>query len=229
MANYFVIPDTGQIVYSGDVVLLSEYSNIKWIARYGWYTYNASQMKGWYFSSIPDNNIVPSSQVDLSLITIISSNHRPGPGPQPGPFPPGPGPFPPGPIPPGPMPPGPFPPFTPKDAEMLSRSAVTVDSIKQRDTLNDGTLPDGKIVRVNSGPDDKPAYYEWDTATMSWLDLDLGDFLIKSLDDFSPDIIVTTEETPEEGDDTTISTTGRILASIDEATAAWIDLDAEDD
>ena len=94
MSNYFTIPDTGQIVYSGDVVLLPEYPNTKWITRYGWYNYSSSQQKGWYFSSIPDNNILPSSQVDLSLITIISTNNRPGPRPQPAPPDPGPGPGP---------------------------------------------------------------------------------------------------------------------------------------
>ena len=64
---------------------------------------------------------------------------------------------------------------------------------------------------------------------MSWLDIDLGESIIKSLNDLSPDMIITSQETAVEGDDSTLPTTGRMIASINEAIAWWTDLDHKSD
>ena len=46
MASFFTIPDTNQIVYEGDIVQLSEYPDVNFIASYDWYTYHHQQYKG---------------------------------------------------------------------------------------------------------------------------------------------------------------------------------------
>lgn len=161
MTKYLTIPSTGTILYSGSVVILSEYPGLKWITKHGWYTYNNFQYNGWYFRCISDGTIVPSSEVNLANITVVStnsSNHH-GPAPLPPNIPSGPG-------------------ISPKAEEQVKRAFITVDSIKQRDALDDGFLPDGKLVRVNN-VEGETKYYEYDTQTMSWIELP-SDMLTKT-------------------------------------------------
>lgn len=176
MEQYFVIPDTSTILYVGSVVILNEYPGIKWTVKHGWYTLGSHQYSGWYFCSIPNRQVEAFNNVNLSLITVVSSGGRPIP---PSPCPPGPcppGPCPPGPWPPcpcPPIPPGPKPPgfmYGPREAKQLAEAFITVESIKQRDELEDMYLVDGKIVRVND-VNGEVKYYEWDTSTTQWIQL----------------------------------------------------------
>ncbi|MCM1222903.1 MAG: hypothetical protein NC548_51475 [Lachnospiraceae bacterium] len=165
------IPGTNVVLYPGSIVVLAEYPYSKWIVKQGWYTYNNQQLNGWYFKSINDGAILSLSNVNLDTITIVSQGERPCPpphnhGPMHGPFP--------GPMP-GPMP-GPVPGATAgqgglnaRQADQLRRSFITVDTIKQRDALDDGNLPDGKICRVNN-VNGKVKYYSYDVSTSSWVE-----------------------------------------------------------
>lgn len=70
-------PDTTDqkdvIISIGDIVQISDYGTMKWLVCRGWYTYDRSRCYGWYFKSIPDNRILPESEVDMSSVTLLSS------------------------------------------------------------------------------------------------------------------------------------------------------------
>lgn len=151
----FLVTDTGVIINDGSVVILSQYPNVKWLIKNGWYTYKGKQYNGWYFSSIPANNTMPVDTSDLSGITLVSGpNCCP---PPPGPVPPGPGP--------GPSEER----FTHEMRNQLERAWITVDTIEQRDRLNIRLVPDGKVVKVNDvGGSVK--YYSYDQSLSTWVE-----------------------------------------------------------
>lgn len=164
------LPGTNQVLYPGSIVILAEYPYSKWIVKQGWYTYRDQQLNGWYFKSINDGAILSLSNVNLDTITIVSLGDRPAPmPPMPGPGH-GPGPMP------GPRPmPGGAGGLNARQADQLRRAFVTVDSIRQRDALDDGNLPDGKICRVNN-VGGRVKYYAYDVSTSSWIEQPI-DFL----------------------------------------------------
>lgn len=172
MANeqYIIIPGTQQRVYDGTVVILNRLPNLKWIIHYGYYTYGGRKQKGWYFSSIPSDSIMPVFNEDLVAMRIIDGGQ-----PEPGPCPPGPPIPPPGPFPPGP---GPVPvpiPFTPADKKQVDEAMLTVNSIADRDKLSSRFLQNGKVVRVNdSDGHGKIEYYSWNSTTRTWEEASLG-------------------------------------------------------
>jgi hypothetical protein len=168
------IPDTNTVLYPGSIVILAEYPYSKWIVKYGWYTYKDQQLNGWYFRSITDGTVLSLSNVNLAAITLVSQGERPAqPCPPPPPMP--------GPAPtPGPRPtPGYG--FTPREADQLRRSFITVDSIRQRDALDDGNLPDGRICRVNN-VNGRPKYYAYDVSTSTWIEQPI-DFMTETVAD----------------------------------------------
>lgn len=149
----FLVTDTGVIINDGSVVILSQYPNVKWLIKNGWYTYRGKQYNGWYFSSIPANNTMPVDTSDLSGITLVSGPNC-------------------CPPPPGPVPPGPGPSeerFTHEMRNQLERAWITVDTIEQRDRLNIRLVPDGKVVKVNDvGGSVK--YYSYDQSLSTWVE-----------------------------------------------------------
>ena len=149
----FLVTDTGVIINDGSVVILSQYPNVKWLIKNGWYTYKGKQYNGWYFSSIPANNTMPVDTSDLSGITLVSGPNC-------------------CPPPPGPVPPGPCPSeerFTHEMRNQLERAWITVDTIEQRDRLNIRLVPDGKVVKVNDvGGSVK--YYSYDQSLSTWVE-----------------------------------------------------------
>ena len=160
--DQLTIPDTNVVLYPGSIVILAEYPYTKWIVKHGWYTYRDQQLNGWYFRSITDGTILSLSNVNLSTITLVSQGERP------------PHPVPPPPPMPGPMPVPGRPPmpgygFSPKDADRLRRAMLTVDSIQQRDALDDGNLPNGKLCRVNN-VNGTVKYYAYDVTTSAWIE-----------------------------------------------------------
>lgn len=171
-----VIPNTDVVLYPGAIVILAEYPYTKFIVNHGWYTYRNQQLNGWYFTSIADGTILSLSNVNLETITLVDQgdphHHHPHPGPHP-PFPPAPGPMP-GPL---PKPGG----FTSRDADQLRRSFIVVDSIKQRDALDDGNLPNGKICRVNN-VNGKTKYYAYDVTVSAWIEQPI-DFVTETVAD----------------------------------------------
>lgn len=167
-SKYLTVPNTGQKITDGTVVMLSRFPGIKWIVHYGWYTYDNRQMRGWYFNQIPSNTQIPVTEQDLCLLTVVSTsgnsggcNCHPNPGPIPHP-----------PTPPGPGGHG----LSPQQAFELNHSWISVDTIAMRDELSEGRLlPDGKVVRVNRATEDnKPKYFIWNQVTEKWDDFVLG-------------------------------------------------------
>lgn len=162
--DYLVIPDTGIKLYENSIVMLSRFPGTRWITKLGWYNYNGQQYQGWYFCSIPAQTVVPVTEEDLRLLTIISNDgcsSGSGSGQCPGPYPPGPG-------------PNPGIPFTPRNAYELDRAWITVDTLAQRNELNQRLLPNGKIVRVNDDGTGATKYYQWDQTTCTWKDETFG-------------------------------------------------------
>lgn len=168
------IPDTGAVLYPGSIVILAEYPYTKWVVKYGWYTYKEQQLNGWFFRSVTDGTVLSLSNVNLSAVTLVSQGERPH-GPCPGPIHmPGPHPIP---------RPRPQPGFgySPREADQLRRSFITVDSINQRDALDDGNLPDGRICRVNN-VNGRPKYYAYDVSTSTWIEQSI-DFISETAAD----------------------------------------------
>lgn len=156
------IPDTNTILYPGSIVILAEYPYTKWIVKHGWYTYKDQQLNGWYFRCISDGTILSLSNVNMGAITLVSQGERPPTHCPPSPMHLGPhhGPHP------GP---GSGNGFSPREADQLRRAFVTVDSIKQRDALDNGNLPDGKLCRVNN-VNGKTKYYAYDVSISNWIE-----------------------------------------------------------
>ena len=71
---YFTIPETGKIIYNGDTVILSEYPDAIAVVAYGWYKYEENAMNGWHFILLPAKTIVPATQVNLSLLTVVPNS-----------------------------------------------------------------------------------------------------------------------------------------------------------
>lgn len=153
--NRLIVPDTGVELHDGSIVILNRFPGTKWIVHNGWYSYQDQQYMGWYFCSIPSQTILPVSDEDLRMLTVVSDGECP--------------------CPPGPKPPMPFPdvPFTPQNAYELDRAWISVETIAQRDQLNKRLLPNGKIVRVNN-VSGQAKYYIWNQVTQVWEDETFG-------------------------------------------------------
>jgi hypothetical protein len=65
---YMELPD-GTKLNAGDVVEISDYSNVQWIVKNDWYKLGTAQIHGWFFLSIADRTILPADQVDLAKVT----------------------------------------------------------------------------------------------------------------------------------------------------------------
>lgn len=139
--SYFVIPDTSTVVYSGDKVVLSEYPDNFAIASHGWYEYNQTRANGWYFILLPSRETIPAANVNVSLLTVVSSEPCPPPYPCPIPDP---------------------------DKYTNSRTFITFDTIAQRDGLTPEFIPNGRIVRINNAGEGKVEYFEWNAESQEW-------------------------------------------------------------
>lgn len=160
MSN-LTVPGTNVQLADGDVVILSSYPDTKWILHNGWYTYAGQQQMGWYFVSIPYNEILPMSKDDLQYITVVSGGaglpapghdccHPHTPGPQ----------------------------MNPQMKWELDRSMVCVATIAERDLLARRLLPHGKLVRV-ADTGDGPKYFAWNQIHSRWDE-----------EKFTPDIVL---------------------------------------
>lgn len=161
-----VVPGTGVELVDGSIVILARFPGTKWIVHNGWYNYQGVQSVGWYFCAIPSQTVLPVSDEDLKLLTVVSNSDTCPCPPYPPPSPP-------------PFPPVPFPPerpeqFTKQRAWELSRAWISVQTITERDSLPDSSKTDGRIVRVDETPDGTPGYYRWDAAKNDWVNETFG-------------------------------------------------------
>lgn len=154
---YFTIPETGKIIYNGDTVILSEYPDTIAVVAYGWYKYEENAMNGWHFILLPAKTIVPATQVNLSLLTVVPNSSDDDRNPIP---------------------------LSPELHDIESRAFITLDSIAQRDKLITEFMPNGRIVRVNDSINHTSNYYEWNVETQSWddwhLDGVIDDYMLLS-------------------------------------------------
>lgn len=144
--SYFTIPDTGTIVYEGDLVILSEYPDNFAIASHGWYEYEQTRANGWYFVLLPRRETIPAANVNVSLLTVVTSTSCAPPCPTPIPDP---------------------------DEHTQSRTFITFDTITQRDGLTPEFIPDGRIVRINDAGEGKAEYYQWSAEEEAWKTWDI--------------------------------------------------------
>lgn len=152
--DFIIIPGTNIRLYDSDIIKISGKPRIKWVVHTGWYIYDNVQNFGWYFVSIKDGAILPASVVDLTLCTLVTTKTQ-----------------------------GSerydgkvvnyTRPFTLADADTLNRTFITVDTIEQRDNLDQNKLVEGRLVRVND-VGGVAAYYSWDSANSSWIKEDFG-------------------------------------------------------
>jgi len=64
--DFLYCEETDTKIYSGDVVTISSYPDVKFIAKKGWYKLGTAQKNGWYFINITDKTIIPMEQITLS-------------------------------------------------------------------------------------------------------------------------------------------------------------------
>lgn len=63
--NFLYCEETDTRIFPDDVVIISSFSNVKFIAKQGWYMYNSVRKNGWYFVSLADKSVVPIDDVDI--------------------------------------------------------------------------------------------------------------------------------------------------------------------
>lgn len=146
----------------GDIVIIPDYGNTKWLTCYGWYTYHNSRLNGWYFRSIPEGNIVPESEIDtysIRLVTPSESSDSCGCN-RPRPYPPT----------------GSNVPCSDECECDDPTPFVTVDTINQRNSLGDPYPKDGAMVRVNNVKGETK-YYQWDAENLVWTQLSFPVFI----------------------------------------------------
>jgi hypothetical protein len=137
-------------VYEGDIVVLSEYPENFAIASHGWYEYEQTRTNGWYFILLPRRETIPAANVNVSLLTVVTSTPCTPPCPTPIPDP---------------------------DEHTQHRTFITYDTIAQRDGLTPEFIPNGRIVRVNDAGEGHPEYYEWDAQEETWRIWDIQEHL----------------------------------------------------
>lgn len=67
--DFLYCEETDTKIYANDVVTITTYPNVKWIAKNGWYKVGTAQKKGWYFVSIADKTIIAVDSININTIT----------------------------------------------------------------------------------------------------------------------------------------------------------------
>ena len=147
-STFIVIPGTDIRLYDGDIVKISGKPRVKWIVHAGWFIYQNVQHFGWYFECIKNGEILPVSVIDLTLVTLDTVKTQ-GSGRYDGKVV------------------NYTRPFTVADAELLNRTFITLDTIEQRDNIDQKNLVNGRIVRVND-VGGVVVYYAWNSSTKQW-------------------------------------------------------------
>ena len=66
-AEYLEVSDAK--IFNNDTVIISSRPDTKYIAKYGWFTFDGQKQQGWYFLSVDDRSILPLKDVDLTEVT----------------------------------------------------------------------------------------------------------------------------------------------------------------
>lgn len=152
----------GVEIANGTLVKLVRFPDVFWVVKFGWYEYNDRIYKGWYFSSVPNQSVLPINPQDLAEMSIVSGklidthpevppDNVPGPG-----------------CPPSPINPEYIPAFVSKvDKAFYDAAFISVESLAALEVLNHHKVPDGKIVRVNN-VQGSVEYYIWSQTSRTW-------------------------------------------------------------
>lgn len=70
--DFLYCEQTDTKVYSGDIVTISPFSDVRFIAKKGWYKLGSAQKNGWYFVNISDRSIIPVDNIDIKDIVNLS-------------------------------------------------------------------------------------------------------------------------------------------------------------
>lgn len=72
--DYLLIASLGIKLYEGNIVALKRFPDKKWIVRYGWFNFESKYYKGWYFSSLTGDELVPAIESDLDEVVVLSTS-----------------------------------------------------------------------------------------------------------------------------------------------------------
>lgn len=138
------LPQENLELRDGYIVLLHDYPNVRFLTQMGWRIENNQPVFGWFFVSLLDGAVVPMSSSVVEGIEVVATD-------------------------------GGFPIGVPASAcEVLNASAwVSVDTIEDRNALNNAPLANGKVVRVND-VDGEPKMYVWDAINSVWTEMEGG-------------------------------------------------------
>jgi hypothetical protein len=168
--KYVVIPGTNVRLYDGDIVKVTKYPRSKFQIHCGWYMFDSKQNFGWYLSNVKSGKTLPLDTIDLTTCSLITSEaqgatYKSGPEIQY------------------------TRPFTDSDAEMLSRTFITLDSIEQMNNLDPFKLVNGKMVRINND-DGSATYYVWNASEYRWEPTDFGENIKRVVGTFDKPVIL---------------------------------------
>ena len=72
--DYLFCEETNTKIYPNDILTITTYPNIKYIAKHGWYKLGAAQKNGWYLVSLADKSILPIESVNLPDVVKASKS-----------------------------------------------------------------------------------------------------------------------------------------------------------
>lgn len=70
--DFLYCEETDTKVYSGDIVTISPFSDVRFISKKGWYKLGSAQKNGWYFVNVSDRSIIPVDNIDIKDIVNLS-------------------------------------------------------------------------------------------------------------------------------------------------------------
>lgn len=165
---------TTKILRRGNVVKLADYEDLLWVVNQGFYILDDEVLSGWYLYQVNGSTILSFTsdlQDNAELVTYNPYSDLPGPYPVPKPnyFPgsdkcncPSPRPY------------APSVRITKEEKQLYDAAFVTVQSEADLERLDASTIPEGKLVRINT-TDGQANYYQYNKETHTW---DLADLQI---------------------------------------------------
>lgn len=73
--SYLLIDGAGIEIHAGDRVTITDYGDIVWIVKNGWYKIGTVRKSGWYFVSVEDQTILEAANVNLNNVRITESGN----------------------------------------------------------------------------------------------------------------------------------------------------------
>ena len=67
--DFLYCEQTDTKIYSNDVVTISSYPDVRFIAKKGWHTIGSARKNGWYFLNIADKSIIPVDSIPLETVS----------------------------------------------------------------------------------------------------------------------------------------------------------------